>query len=68
MNWIGDIEDGDSAAIDHFIQHEHPAYAAAASMTIDDIDSRVDAIAQVHRNTAGRPRGHRMVQERHLDL
>jgi uncharacterized SAM-binding protein YcdF (DUF218 family) len=68
MGWIGDIEDGDAVAIDHFIQHEHPAYAASPSMTIDDIDARVDAIAQVHRDTAVRPRGHRMVQERHLDL
>lgn len=68
MDWIGHIADGDRAAIDRFIQHEHPAYATAPTMTIDDIDARVDAIAQVHRDAAGRPRGHRMVQERHLDL
>jgi uncharacterized SAM-binding protein YcdF (DUF218 family) len=68
MDWIGELASGDRTAIDHFINHQHPAYADAATMSIEEIDARVDEIAKLHRDAAGRVRGHRVVQERHLDL
>jgi uncharacterized SAM-binding protein YcdF (DUF218 family) len=64
MEWLGDIADGDRAAIDRFIAEAHPAYGASPIMTAEGINDRVAEIARSHRDADRKVRGHRTVQER----
>ena len=49
MEWIGGIPAGDRDAVDQFIRGQHPAYASPAAMTFEELRSRVEEIARVHR-------------------
>jgi uncharacterized SAM-binding protein YcdF (DUF218 family) len=64
MEWLGDIGDGDRAAMDRFITEAHPAYGSAPLMTAEAINDRVAEIARSHRDADRKIRGHRTVQER----
>jgi uncharacterized SAM-binding protein YcdF (DUF218 family) len=64
MEWLGDIADGDRAAVDRFIGEAHPAYGSAPMMTAEAINDRVAEIARSHRDADRKSRGHRMLQER----
>jgi uncharacterized SAM-binding protein YcdF (DUF218 family) len=64
MEWLGDIGDGDRAAIDRFIGEAHPAYGVSPIMTAEGINNRVAEIARSHRDEDRKVRGHRIVQER----
>ena len=49
MEWIGDLPEGDRAAVDRLIWEEHPGYAASPAVPREFITSRVEEIARVHR-------------------
>ncbi len=68
MEWIGEIDNGDRAALDHFITELHPGYGSAPAISAQEINERVEAIARSHRDAGQTPRGHRMRQERLLEL
>ena len=64
MEWLGDIADGDRAAMDRFIGEAHPGYGISPIMTAEAINDRVAEIARSHRDTDRTVRGSRMLQER----
>lgn len=67
--WLGDMRDGDVAAIERLIAEDHPAYAASPRITKDYVRDRVEALARIHREgDAGAGRGHRVVQDRIPEL
>lgn len=68
MEWIGGIDDGDRVAIDRFIAEEHPAYGRAPRITTAQINARVEEIARIYRDENRKLRGHRLIQERELEL
>jgi uncharacterized SAM-binding protein YcdF (DUF218 family) len=68
MEWIGDIPDGERGAIDHFVMELHPGYGTAPSMTAEAINDRVEEIARTHRESLDKVRGHRLRQDRGLEL
>jgi len=49
MEWIGDLPEGDRAAVERLIWEEHPGYAAEPAVRRDYIRERVEEIARVHR-------------------
>jgi uncharacterized SAM-binding protein YcdF (DUF218 family) len=68
MEWIGDIPDGDREGFDRFISMDHPGYSPAPSITKNQIQERVAAIAVGHRNAERSSRGHRVAQDRVAEL
>ena len=69
MEWIGDLPDGDRAAVDRLVWEEHPGYATNPAVPRDYIRERVEEIARVHRvvETHGL-RGRRMRERDEDDL
>src|ERR687894_576060 len=47
MEWIGDLPEGDRAAVDRLIWEEHPGYAASPAVPREFITARVQEIARV---------------------
>ncbi len=69
MDWIGPLPDGDPLALAQLIWKEHPGYALEPTMTREDIQARIAAIARLHRtDDSSAPRGHRVRQERIAEL
>ncbi|MEP6990160.1 MAG: YdcF family protein [bacterium] len=68
MEWLADVPDGDPLALARIIWQEHPGYAPEPRVTKADIQSRIEALARVHRGDEPRVRGHRMRQERIAEL
>ena len=64
MEWLGDIADGDRAAIDQFVHEAHPGYGSSPIMTAEGINDRVAEIARSHRDSDRKVRGHRGFQDR----
>jgi uncharacterized SAM-binding protein YcdF (DUF218 family) len=65
FEWLGHVDDGDRAALDDFIAHEHPGYSETAATSRELIQARLAEIARGHRrDDADRRRGHRTRQER----
>ena len=67
MEWLADVPEGDPVALTRFIDQEHPGYAADALMSKAEIQSRIQALASVHRGDE-RPRGHRIRERRITEL
>ena len=68
MDWLGPIADGDPIGLARLIWQEHPGYAAQPIVSKTDIQSRIAAIARLHRTQDGGPRGHRVRQVRIAEL
>ena len=68
MEWLGPIPDGDPIGLARLIWQEHPGYAAQPIVSKADIQSRIAAVARVHRAQDGGPRGHRIRQVRIAEL
>ncbi len=68
MEWLADVPDGDPLALARIIWQEHPGYAPEPHVTKADIQSRIEALARVHRGEVPRVRGHRVRQERIAEL
>jgi uncharacterized SAM-binding protein YcdF (DUF218 family) len=68
MDWLGPIPDGDPIGLARLIWQEHPGYAPQPTVSRADIQSRIAAIARLHRTQDGGPRGHRVRQVRVADL
>jgi uncharacterized SAM-binding protein YcdF (DUF218 family) len=68
MEWLADVPDGDSRALERIIWEEHPGYASAPLVTKAAIQSRVEALSRAHRGGEPRERGHRVTQERVAEL
>ena len=68
--WMGAIGDGDLAAIEQFIHHQHPGYAANPTMTKAELKARVDAITKARRAMEHKaaPAVVRRIEERLADL
>ena len=68
MDWLGPIPDGDPIGLARLIWQEHPGYAEQPIVSKADIQSRIAAIARLHRTQDGGPRGHRVRQVRIAEL
>jgi uncharacterized SAM-binding protein YcdF (DUF218 family) len=68
MDWLGPIPDGDPIGLARLIWQEHPGYAQEPVVSKVDIQSRIAAIARVHRSQDGGVRGHRVRQLRIAEL
>jgi uncharacterized SAM-binding protein YcdF (DUF218 family) len=68
MDWLGPIPDGDPIGLARLIWQEHPGYATQPIVSKADIQSRIAAIARVHRSQDGGARGHRVRQVRIAEL
>jgi uncharacterized SAM-binding protein YcdF (DUF218 family) len=66
--WLSGIEDGDVAAIERLITHDHPGYAANAAMTRVELRARVEAIARARRLAEHGPAVVSSLEERLADL
>ena len=66
--WLSRIDDGDIAAIERLMTHDHPGYASNPSMTKAELRERVDAIAKRRRVTEHGPSVVRPLEERLADL
>ena len=51
VEWIGDITDGDTVALQALIRSEHPGYAEQPTMTREEIRRRIDEIGRGHRES-----------------
>lgn len=68
--WLSRIPDGDIAAVQRLINHDHPGYALNPTMTKAELRSYVDTIARVRRAEEHRPAPAiaRTLEERLADL
>jgi uncharacterized SAM-binding protein YcdF (DUF218 family) len=68
--WLGEIADGDLAAIGRLIHEQHPGYAANPTITKAELKAGVDAIARARRAAEHRnaPAVVRRIEERLADL
>jgi hypothetical protein len=66
--WLGNIADGDVAAIERLLFRDHPGYATNPSMTRVDLRERVDAIARARRLAEHGPSVVSSLEERLADL
>jgi uncharacterized SAM-binding protein YcdF (DUF218 family) len=68
--WLADIADGDLAAVERFIQHDHPGYATTPTLSKDELKARVDAVTRARRLAEHRsaPAVVRRIEERLADL
>jgi len=68
--WMEGIRDGDREAMERFIHHQHPGYAASPSMTKAELKARVDAITKARRADEHKPAPAivRRIEERLADL
>lgn len=66
--WLGDIGDGDVAAIERLITHDHPGYAKNPTMTRVQLRERVEAIARARRLAEHGPSVVSSLEERLADL
>jgi uncharacterized SAM-binding protein YcdF (DUF218 family) len=46
--WLEAVQEGDEHAIDRLIEHEHPAYADAPSLSHDELLRRLEEIAHIN--------------------
>ena len=69
-DWLRGIPEGDLAAIERFIQDDHPGYAAHPRLTSEELKTRVDAIARARRAAEHKaaPAVIRRIEERLADL
>ena len=51
--WLEAVEEGDEAAIDRLMRHEHPGYAEAPSLSHEDLDRRLREIAHISEVAGG---------------
>src|SRR4051812_49355799 len=66
--WLGGIVDGDVAAIERLIAHDHPGYARSPTMTRAELRERVDRIAHARRSAEHGPSVVSSLEERLADL
>jgi uncharacterized SAM-binding protein YcdF (DUF218 family) len=66
--WLGGIDDGDVAAIERLITHDHPGYAKHPTMTRVDLRERVETIARARRLAEHGPSVVSSLEERLADL
>jgi uncharacterized SAM-binding protein YcdF (DUF218 family) len=66
--WLGGIDDGDVAAIERLIDHDHPGYAKNPTMTRVELRARVEAIARARRLAEHGPSVVSSLEERLADL
>jgi uncharacterized SAM-binding protein YcdF (DUF218 family) len=69
-DWMGNIADGDIAAVEHLIRHRHPGYAKKPEMSTAELKARVDAITRARRAAEHKaaPAVTRRIEERLADL
>jgi uncharacterized SAM-binding protein YcdF (DUF218 family) len=66
--WLRGIPDGDVAAIERLITHDHPGYAANPTMTRAELRERVEQIAHTRRVAEHGPSVVSSLEERLADL
>jgi len=66
--WLRPIRDGDIAAIERLIAHDHPGYAANPTMTRAELRERVERIAHARRVAEHGPSVVTPLEERLADL
>ena len=63
--WMGNISDGDPVALENLICRQHPGYSRTPIMSRDEIQARINEIAQGHRSSDNaQHRGHRVKENR----
>ena len=66
--WLGNISDGDMAAIERLLAHDHPGYAKNPTMTRVALRERVESIARARRLAEHGPAVVSSLEERLADL